>query len=183
MKHCRRLSAVAAVLIVGFGQGCNPVTNRPPFNALPQAMRLELELPMEIAMQVLAETLREDSIPIDRIEAVDGYVEGPWFRAGDGVVTKERPVGPDIVRVRGWATPGRPGHIDVELEAVYRPVADPSRPARDLEAILPPDHPVASRLEAVVKKLITRYGDPSQLPVPPPPPPPPTPPDTTAGSR
>ena len=178
MKYSQRLSFVLTTLIVGLGLGCNPVTNRPPFNALPQAVRLELELPMGIAMQVLADALRGDSIPIDRVEAIDGYVEGPWFRADDGTVTGNRPVGPDIVKVRGWAIPGRPGHIDIELEAVYRPVADPSRPGRDLEVILPPGHPVASRIETVVRKLITRYGDPAQLP-----PPPPTPPDTIRGGR
>lgn len=153
------LATLAVVLAA-----CNPNTTRPPFGPLPEAIELELELPVAMAVQVVAEALRADSIPATLVRTRDGYLETPWFRSRDGAATTARPLGVEVVRVRGWATPGRAGHTDLQLEAVYRPLADPSRPPRDLDQLVPAEHPVALRLRGTVAKLVTQYGDPSQLP-------------------
>jgi hypothetical protein len=145
---------------------CNPNTTRPPFGPLPQAAEFELEVPMAVAMRVAAEALRLDSIPVTVVRERDGYLETGWFDARTGEPTGARPVGVEVVRVRGWATPGRVGHTDVAVEAVYRPMADPSRPGRDLERLVAPDHPVARRLEAARRRLIEEFGNPAQLAVP-----------------
>lgn len=160
----RRFALAAGLAVVALG--CNPNTTRPPFGPLPQALAMELELPMGYATEVTAEALRVDSIPVTRVEARDGYLETGWFEARTGVATAARPVGVEVVRVRGWATPGRVGHTDFRLEAVYRPLADPSRPGRDLERLLPVDHPVSRRMAGAVRKLVEQFGDPSQLAVP-----------------
>lgn len=148
--------------------GCNPNTTRPPFSPLAEAIEAELELPMDYAIRVIADALRADSIPVSLVQDRDGYLESPWFQARDGTPTDARPLGVEVVRVRAWGTPGRPGHTDIQLEAVYRPLADPSRPPRDLDRLVPPDHPVALRLQAAVTRLVTQFGDPSQLPQAPP---------------
>ncbi|MFN2315107.1 MAG: hypothetical protein ABR602_00370 [Gemmatimonadales bacterium] len=150
---------------------CNPNTLRPPFLPLPQAVELELELPMGYAMEVTAEALRLDSIPVTVVHARDGYLETDWFESRTGEPSHARPLGVEMVRVRAWATPGRVGHTDLIIETVYRPLADPSRPSRDLERLVSPDHPVALRLDVVVRKLIEQFGDPDQLAIPQPPPP------------
>lgn len=163
------LAAVAAL-------ACNPNTTRPPFGPLPAAVRAELELPVAVAVRVVTAFLQADSIPVTVSRERDGYLETPWFSARDGVPTDARPLGVEVVRVRAWATPGRAGHTDVEIEVVYRPLADPSRPARQLDRLVPAEHPVVRRVDAAVARLVTQFGHPDQLP----PPPPPVRPDTTA---
>lgn len=160
-----RLAVLVAALAVAV-LACNPNTLRPPFGPLPQAVAVELELPMGYAMEVTAEALRLDSIPVTVVHARDGYLETDWFASRTGEPSSARPLGVEMVRVRGWATPGRVGHTDIVIEAVYRPLADPSRPARDLEAMVSPDHPVARRLEVAVRKLVEQFGDPDQLAIP-----------------
>lgn len=160
--HHAGVAAVLATLVLG----CNPNTTRPPFGPLPQAMEMELELPMTFATEVTAEALRVDSIPVEIVQGRDGYLETGWFEARTGAPTSARPVGVEVVRVRGWATPGRVGHTDLRLEAVYRPLVDPSRPGRDLDRLVAADHPVSRRLAAAVRKLVEQFGDPSQLEIP-----------------
>lgn len=157
---------LALTLSAATALACNPNTTRPPFGPLPQAVEFELEVPMGVAMQVTAEALRLDSIPIAVVRERDGYIETGWFDARTGEPTAARAVGVEVVRVRGWATPGRVGHTDVVVEAVYRPMADPSRPGRDLERLVAPDHPVAKRLEVARRKVVEQFGDPAQLALP-----------------
>lgn len=159
---------VSSALGLAAALACNPNTLRAPFGPLPQAVELELELPMAEAMQVIAGVLRLDSIPVSLERLRDGYIETGWFEARTGLPTAARPLGVEVVRVRGWATAGRVGHTDIKLEVVYRPMADPSRPSRDLERIVPAEHPVARRLEGSVRKLVEQFGDLDQLAPPPP---------------
>lgn len=157
----RRVAAVGWAVVALLG--CNPVTTRPPFMPLPSAAVAELELPVAAAVEVIVNALRADSIPVTVVQSRDGYLETGWFAAADGTPTSARPLGVEVVRVRGWVTPGRAGHTDIQVEATYRPLADPSRPARDLERIVPADHPVARRLEAAMARLVTEFGHPEQL--------------------
>lgn len=152
------LGAVVAVVM-----GCNPNTSRPAFLPLPAAATAELELPVVVAVDVIAEALRRDSIPVAIASNRDGYLESGWFLAQDGAPTERRPVGVEVVMVRGWVTPGRAGHTDIQVETVYRPLADPSRPGRELERLVPADHPVARRLEGALARLITEFGHPEAL--------------------
>jgi hypothetical protein len=52
------------------------------------------------------------------------------------------------------------------VETLYRPLADPSLSERELERQVPATHPVARKVQAVLVRLVERYGAP---------PPPPTP--------
>lgn len=158
-----RAPPIVVVLALGTA-ACQPTTTRPPFPPLPEALGQELRLPVREATRRLAEALRADTIPIRRIELRDGYLESPWFDARSGRPTRRRPVGTGIVRVRAWADPARPGNSQLTVETLYRPLLDPSLPDRELERAVERDHRVARKVEAVLGRLVKRYG------APPPPP-------------
>jgi hypothetical protein len=139
---------------------CQLATTRPAFDPLVGTPTAEVQLPVPEATRRLAEVLLADSIPVARVEPRDGYVETPWFDADNGAPARGRPLGSKIVRVRGWVEPGRVGHSDVRIESVYRLLADPSLPGRELERSLPKDHPIAVRVDSVLKELSRRFGEP-----------------------
>lgn len=140
--------------------GCHPTTTRPSFLPIPEAARVEIQLSPREATTRLAETLRADSIPAGTVHVRDGWLETRWFDAGSGALTHRRPIGPDVVRVRGWSDPGRPGYAVLTVETVYRPLADPSLPPRELEREVPRDNPTSARVRAALKALADRYGTP-----------------------
>ena len=143
---------------------CQASTSRPYFNPLPEAAHAEVELLVPEATRTLAEALRADSIPVVRVEQRDGFLDSRWFDAKTLQPAHGRPLGSGVVRVRAWVTPAKPGFSEYEVEAVYRPLLDPSRPDRELEEPVPMDHPIGRRIAGVVKKLVEKYGE----PVPPP---------------
>lgn len=138
---------------------CQPSTTRPPFTPYPEAAGTEVRLPVRQATQRLAEALRADSLPTRKVQLRDGYIETSWFDAATGRTTRSRnPLGPGVVRIRAWADPARPGSSQLTVETLYRPLADPSLPDRELERVVARDHPVAVKVEAVLKQLVDRYG-------------------------
>jgi len=151
--------------LVGLAAGCFLSTSRPAYTPMLGSPSAEVRLPTDTATERLAEALKADSIPVSRIEPHDGYLETPWFDASSGAATRTGPLGPDIVRVRGWVDPGRIGHSDLRVEVAYRPARDPSVPGRDLERTVPDDHPVVQRVRTVLDSLKHRFGDPEAPPV------------------
>jgi hypothetical protein len=140
---------------------CQPNTGRPPFTPFPESAGTEVRLSVREATTHLAEALRADSLPVRKVLLRDGYLETTWFDAKTRRPSGgRRPVGTRIVRVRAWADPARPGSSQLSVETSYRPVADPSLAERELERQVPRSHPVAVRMEAVLKKLVERYGGP-----------------------
>ena len=61
-------------------------------------------------------------------------------------------------RLRLWADPDVPGKARVTIEAVYRPVEDPSRTRRDLERAAPPGSPGQLRAERLLAALKDKLG-------------------------
>jgi hypothetical protein len=152
----RRLLAVA----VGLAAGCSPFTTRPGITPLPEAAATEIRLPVAEATRQLAAALQADSIPTTRVRVRDGYLESRWFDSATGRPTSRRPIGTGVVRVRGWADPARPGNTLLIVETLYRPLADPSLPERELEKQVPRDHPVAVKVDSALAALLKRYGGP-----------------------
>jgi hypothetical protein len=142
---------------VALGAACQLASTRPGFEPFPEARRAAVALSRAEATDRLAEALRADSIPVSRVEPRDGYVETPWFDAESGQPTSGRPIGPGIVRVRGWIEPARVRHSELVVETVFRRVVDPSLPERELERSVAPDHPVAQRVDSVLARLAGRY--------------------------
>jgi hypothetical protein len=139
---------------------CQPGTTRPSIVPLPEAAVTEIRLPVQEATRVLAQALQADSIPALRVRLRDGYIESSWFEAASGRPTNRRPIGVGIVRVRAWADPARPGDTQLRVETLYRPVADPSLPERELERQVPLDHPIAVKVRSTLQDLVKRYGGP-----------------------
>jgi hypothetical protein len=91
----------------------------------------------------------------------DGFIETGWFDAKTGRPTKAaRAIGPGVVQVRAWADPARPGSSQLAVETTYRSMVDPSLPGRELERQVPRTHPVAVKVEEVLRKMVERYGGP-----------------------
>jgi hypothetical protein len=128
---------------------------------LPEAAGTEIRLSAQEATRRLAEALRADSVPLRRVALRDAYIESPWFNAGTRrPIRGRRAVGPNVVRIRAWADPARPGSSQLTVETLYRPVVDPSLPERELEREVARNHPVALKVEAALRKLVERYGGP-----------------------
>jgi len=154
-----------ALGLAGLAVGCFLSTTRPGFEPLLGTPKAEVRLPTVTATERLAEALRNDSIPVSRVEPRDGYLETSWFDAATGRPGARSPLGSGIVRVRGWVDPGRIGHSDLRVEVAYRAYRDPSVPERELERPPPADHPVKVRVKAVLDSLEKRFGDPIPPPV------------------
>jgi hypothetical protein len=139
---------------------CQPDTTRPPFPPLPESATTEVRLPPADAARLIAEQLRADSVPANRFSLKDAWLESDWFEAATGKRAKRRPLGLDVVRVRGWADPSRPGSSKLIVETVYHPLADPSLSERELDQQVPRNHPVAIKVRAALQELVKRYGAP-----------------------
>jgi hypothetical protein len=148
-----------ALVLVGL-VACQPSTNRPSFTPLPEAEVVEVRLLPAEATKQLAAALQTDSIPARRVDLLDGFIESHWFDSSTGQPSTHRPIGTRVVRVRAWADPGRPGFTLLSAETVFRPVADPSLPPRELEREVPRNHPVAIKIRTALQDLVKRYGGP-----------------------
>ena len=170
-----RQSSIRFRAIVGafvLTASCQTATTRPGYGPLPGSPTAEVRLTQARATSVLAEALRADSIPVKRVEEIDGLIESDWFAVPGFQVTGDRPLGPGIVQVRAWVDVGKAGHSVYTIETVYRVYADPSRPARELEEAVAATHPARVKVGKVLEGLVKQYGEP------PPPPAPILPPDT-----
>ena len=149
------------VLLAVGTTACQPNTTRPGITPYPEALGGELRLSVSETTRHLAELLKADSIPVSQVRLRDGYVETRWFDSRTGQAKKGRTaLGLQTVRIRGWADPARPGSTQLTVETVYRPLMDPSLPERELERQVPPDHPTARKVGALMGRLVERYGAP-----------------------
>ncbi|MBA3258776.1 MAG: hypothetical protein H0T68_04835 [Gemmatimonadales bacterium] len=153
-------SSSAALLAALALSACRPDTTRPSFTPLPEAPATEIRVPAQEATRQLAEALRADSLPPSRVRVRDGYIETGWLDSATGRPTTERPLGTGVIRIHAWADPGRPGNTVLTIETLYRAMADPSLPQRELERQVPPDHPAALKVERILEALLKRYGGP-----------------------
>lgn len=161
------------VLTLVLVSGCQTATTRPGYGPLPGSPTAEVRLTQARATSVLAEALRTDSIPVKRVEEIDGLIESDWFAVPGYQISRDRPLGPGIVLVRAWVDVGKAGHSVYTIETVYRVYADPSRPSREMEEAVGATHPARVKVGKVLEGLVKQYGEP-----PPPPPAPILPPDS-----
>ncbi len=147
--------SLAALLLLS----CRATTTRPSFTPFPSASSAEVELEIPEATRALAEALARDSVSLATIEEADGYIDSGWLDAVTLERTGKRPLGSDVVRVRAWVNPAKQFWSELVVEATYRPLEDPSRPWRELDVMLPLDHPLQRRLAGSLRRLIEQYGD------------------------
>lgn len=146
----RLASAVALAALLA---ACDPTTRRPTFLPRPEAATTEMELAVPAATRALAEALAADSVPLARVAPRDGFLETPWLDAATMRPATKRPVGPSVVRLRGWVDPSRYGYSRLTVEVVYRAIVDPSLPLRETEAAVPYANPARARVRTVLGKL------------------------------
>ena len=147
------------LLLLTFLLSCRATTSRPYYPPLPTASVAEVELEIPEATRALAEAMAIDSIALLVIKEQDGFIDSGWLDVRTLERTSARPLGADVVRVRAWVNPSKQFWSELQVEATFRPMADPSRPERELDAQLPDDHPLQRRLAGVIRKLIEQYGD------------------------
>jgi hypothetical protein len=139
---------------------CQAYSSRPTFPPMAGAPFADIDLPVGRATGIVAQAFIDDSLPLSHVEAKDGMVETPWFDATTLAPTKARPLGLNVVRVRAWIDPTKPGSSRVTVETVYRPTADPSVPERHLDRPVPKGHSVGKRVGELVTDLVKTYGTP-----------------------
>ena len=136
-----RISHFAFALVVA---ACNPATTRPSFAPVPEALHAVINAPPAKVTQAAQELLRADTIGVHFMSVRDAFLETDEF-AG-------------TYRLRLWADPDVPGKARVTIEAVFRPAADPSRTARDLERASSPGSPGQLRAEQLLAALKDKLG-------------------------
>ena len=62
------------------------------------------------------------------------------------------------VKIRCWIDPDAPGKSKLTVEAVLRPVLDPSRLERDLEVFAPDGHEGRKLVDRLVEALTKKVG-------------------------
>jgi hypothetical protein len=134
----RKLALVVAVA------ACTPATTRPSFAPVPEALHAIVNAAPAVATQQAQAILTGDTIAIHFVSQRDAFLETEEF-AG-------------TYRLRLWADPDVPGKSRVTIEAVYRPVEDPSRTRRDLERAAPPGSPGQLRAEQLLAALKDKLG-------------------------
>jgi hypothetical protein len=136
-----RISHFAFVLLL---TACTPATTRPPFAPVPEALHAVINAPPANVTRTAQEILTADSIPVQFARLQDAFLETKEF-AG-------------TYRLRLWADPDVPGKARVTIEAVFRPIEDPSRTRRDLERAAPPGSPGQLRAEQLLAALKDKLG-------------------------
>jgi hypothetical protein len=139
-----RFATLAAVVLAG----CTPASTRPSFVPFPDALHAVINAPPAQVVRQAQALLAADSIPVRFVSPRDAFLETGEFA---GTTT-----------LRLWADPDVPGKSRVTIEAVYRPIEDPSRLRRDLERVAPPGSAgqlLAEKLLAALKEKlgVTNY--------------------------
>lgn len=134
-----------AILAAALLASCTPATTRPPFAPYPEALHAIIDAPPAQVTRHAQALLAADSIPVRFASPRDAFLETAEF-AG-------------TARIRLWADPDVPGKARVTVEAVYRPVNDPSRTRRDLERAAPAGSPGQLKAEKLLAALKEKLGE------------------------
>lgn len=143
---------LAFVLIVA---ACNPATTRPAFGPYPEALRAIVNAPRaRVVTEAQAWLAAQTPAPrVAQASVLDGYLETAWFDATDSAGAPLR------TKVRLWADPDAAGRSRLTVEAVYRPIEDPSRSPRDLERPAPAGSAGRRFAERLWEELKKKLGE------------------------
>jgi hypothetical protein len=132
--------AIWALLVAA----CTPATTRPSFSPVPEALHAVINASPGVVAEAARALLIADTVPVRFVSTRDA-----WLETGEFAGT---------YKLRLWADPDVPGKARVTIEAVYRPVEDPSRTRRDLERAAPPGSPGQLRAEQLLAALKAKLG-------------------------
>ena len=152
MRGRTRSGGLSVLLLL---MSCSPFSERPRLDPLPLAPAAEVKGKRPAVSERTMQALQADSLPLALVTVTDAYAESPWLDSASMQPTTKRPIGTDVVKFRAWVDPSKPGYSKVTIEPVYRLVADPSVPERELDRLVPPEHPAWKRAQAL---LFDRLG-------------------------
>jgi hypothetical protein len=141
-----------AGLLVVLVTACTPVTTRPAFTPYPEALHAIVNAPPARVTEEARAWLAAHGPTVKQASPIDAFVETGWYNATDSGSAPVR------VKIRLWADPDVPGKSRVTVEAVYRPIEDPSRTPRDLEVAVPPESAGRRLAERLLKALSEKLG-------------------------
>jgi len=139
-------------LSLAFLAACNPATTRPAFAPYPEALHAVINAPPAAVTDSAKAWLTAQGPAVQHASALDGFLETGWYDATDSSAAPVR------VKLRLWADPDVSGKSRVTVEAVFRPIEDPSRTARDLERAVPQDSAGQRLAQRLLKALIDKLG-------------------------
>ena len=132
---------------------CIPTTTRPAFAPYPEALHAVLNATPARVTEEAKTWLVAQGAAVEHASTMDGFLETGWYDAKDSTATPIR------VKIRLWADPDVPRKSRVTVEAVYRPIEDPSRTARDLERAAPETSAGQRLVERLLKALSEKLGE------------------------
>lgn len=132
---------------------CTPVTTRPAFAPYPEALHAVINAPPARVTEEAKTWLAAQGPAVQHASPIDGFLETGWYDATDSIAAPVR------VKIRLWADPDVPGKARVTVEAVYRPIEDPSRTPRDVERAVPQDSAGQRLAERLLKALSEKLGE------------------------
>ncbi len=139
---------------------CSPATTRPSFLPYPQALVAVVDAPAATIVPEAVGWLVSQGFRADWSSPGDGYVETAWFN----VRTRQSVQGANpgdllhTIKIRCWADPNVPGKSQLTVEAIYRPILDPSRPERDLEIIVPQGSDGFRIAQQLIDAMTQKFG-------------------------
>ncbi len=142
-----------AALFVVLCAACTPATTRPSFVPYPDALHAIINARPAQVTDEAKTWLAAQGPTVQHVSPIDGFLETGWYDATDSSAAPLR------VKIRVWADPDVPGKSRVTVEAVYRPIADPSRTERDLEVAAPKDSAGQRLAQRLLKALKEKLGE------------------------
>lgn len=143
---------------------CNPASTRPQFLPHPAALSGYVDATRERLAPEIVAWLTAQGLAVQQASVEDGFVETAWFDTERRRSHATRGDVPDLaasVKIRCWVDPDISGASRLVVEAVYRPLYDPSRPPRDLEVLAPRDHEGHRVAAALLEEMKKKFGVPS----------------------
>jgi len=131
---------------------CTPATTRPSFAPYPEALHAVINARPARVTEEAKTWLVAQGAAVEHASPLDAFLETGWYDATDSSATPVR------VKLRLWADPDVPGKSRVTVEAVYRPIEDPSRTARDLERAVPQNSAGQRLAERLLEALSEKLG-------------------------
>ena len=155
----RRVRTVAVLAVLA--AACNPASSRPGFMPYPEDLSTLVTGSVPAVASAAGAWFESQGIHLEWINVEDGYVETTWYDTDTHQATSgtgDLGTMMTTFKLRVWVDPDAPGKSKVTVEAVYRPVLDPSRMERDLERNAPPGSGGAVLLQSLVAELQSKFG-------------------------
>ena len=145
-----RRSAAALALVAGAAACASFGGTRPRFAPFPEAVVVNSSAPVDIVLTALQDSLAAHGLAVRVLAPREGYLETRWFDLAARLSVAAPFGGPDgVVKLRFFVDPVGL-HTRIIAESVRRISWDPSRPERELEAMVPEGEPGRALLDSLL---------------------------------